>query len=73
MKERGFGVFNFGFLFQRPSEVKKCFSYLAEFVIVGFLDLGDVFFPYSCFSISHPAKQRHMALQTCPAAVLIFS
>lgn len=62
MKERGFGIFYFGFLFQHPSEVKKCFSYLAVFVIVGFLDLGDVFFPYSCFSISRPARQGDVAL-----------
>lgn len=49
MEERGFGVFYFGFLFQCPSEVKKGFLYLAVFVIVGFLDLGDVFFPCSFF------------------------
>lgn len=74
MKERGFGIFYFGFLFQRPSEVKKCFPYLAVFVVAGFLDLGDVvFFPTLCFSISRPARQRDVALQTCPAAMLNFS
>lgn len=73
MEERGFGVFNFGFLFQCPSEVKKGFSYLAVFVIVGFLDLGDGFFPFFCFSISHPARQRNVALQTFSAAMLDFS
>lgn len=72
-REGVFGVFYFDFLFQRPSEVKKRFSYLAVFVIVGYLDLGVVFFPFPCFSISHPAGQRDVALQTCPAAMLDFS
>lgn len=63
-------MFYLGFLLQRPSELKKLFSYAVVFVTVGILDLGDVFFPCSYFysSISH-ARQRDVELQTCPAAM----
>jgi len=60
------------FLLQCPSELKKPRLVPSSVGRCWILDLGDVFFPRSYFysSVSHPARQRDVELQACPAATL---